>query len=440
MNKTAGAVFAAGFIFCAATAVYGAAIDHGTEGVADTSKVRSLLQLTTNEAAGNNILVGGDWPLSELGMGDIQPWKLDNQWVVFSSEVDGTSYWSDREVAKIKIDGTSYTRLTNNVVDDSNGSFSSDDRIYYQGYDTVNSRYDIFRKNADGSGLLNLSDAHGASQSEVWPVISPDGAKVAYLSYDGTGYKLFVANTDGTSPVVVSGDDIVGPILLSEYSGAYSWSPDSQWLAYAGRPPAQSNRERIFKVRADGTDNTQLTPVSSDLVYHYLPVWSPDGNIIAYYYSDSSNRQLRTISSSDGTALQTVDSTDSATADGWDYLYPPFSWSPDSQWVAYSKRYDFSVGTDYNALFIARVDGSQSPAQLTGSYNDFAPFWNPGGDKILFQTRQGQGSYASRDSSCSPNCESQIMLLNLTDNYGGSGSSSSFPWPMFLPSIVNNAR
>jgi Tol biopolymer transport system component len=444
MSRLVSAVFAAGFLFCAATAVYGAAINHGTEGVADTLVVSSVLQLTTNETSYDNYISGDDYPIYEEGFGNIQPWKQDGQWVVFTSEHGGT-YQEHTEIAKIKTDGTTYTRLTNNSYMDSNGSFSSDNKIYFHAFN--GSRRHLARMNADGSGWTDLSAAHGATTNERWPIVSPDGTKIAYIGYVAAPpyeYKLYVANADGTSPIDVTGvDALSNPIYLEGYrGGGYSWSPDSQWLVFSGNTPAESNRGRLFKVNADGSGHTQLTSdtETGPLPQHLLPALSPDGNVIAYWwtqYDGGDYHQLRTISASDGSPIRTVDLTTPAYP-GWTQLYPVFSWSPDSQWIAYSKTY---TGSDSfrasNALFIAQAYDETPPRQLTTGYWDYRPHWSPDGNKILFQALPSEGSYASRDSSCSPNCQGQIMLLNLTDNYGGSGS---FPWHMFLPAIEANAR
>ena len=63
------------------------------------------------------------------------------------------------------------------------------------------------------------------------------------------------------------------------YDGSYntqpSWSPESDWIAYAGR---KNGKMQIFMVKSDGLGLRQLT-VSSN---NESPSFSPDGLFLAF--------------------------------------------------------------------------------------------------------------------------------------------------------------
>jgi Tol biopolymer transport system component len=111
------------------------------------------------------------------------------------------------------------------------------------------------------------------------PTLSPDGTKVAYFAYpdaqgvDGPGYEIYVSSTDGSGTAIdVSnnpGDDW-WPI----------WSPDGTRIAFVSSIPGGFfGPGSMHVVNADGTGQIALSPADMHVAQ---PVWSPDGNRIAY--------------------------------------------------------------------------------------------------------------------------------------------------------------
>jgi hypothetical protein len=61
----------------------------------------------------------------------------------------------------------------------------------------LNSNYDIYRANLDGSHVLNLTDSF---QDEVFPAWNPEGTTIAFQRKDDAGYwQIFTIQSDGSS-------------------------------------------------------------------------------------------------------------------------------------------------------------------------------------------------------------------------------------------------
>jgi len=129
---------------------------------------------------------------------------------------------------------------------------------------------------ADGTGLQPI--APPGICCPQFPSLSPDGTKVTYFAYpdaqqDGKpGYEIYVSPVDGSGP----------PIDVSQNPGDDwwpVWSPDGSRIAFVSSAPgAFFNPGRLHVVNVDGTGQMNLTPVDDV----WQPAWSPDGTRIAY--------------------------------------------------------------------------------------------------------------------------------------------------------------
>lgn len=152
----------------------------------------------------------------------------------------------------------------------------------------------------DGKSLLTLSDQSG--ELEFWQLPadglgpatqlttngtvfrfpaepSPDGQRLAWSDKD-LKFWMFERATQTTTLIVASTN---GPIT------DFSWSPDSQWLAYVNEAANQYPQIHLYHVT-----NGSRTGVTSDRVDSYSPAWSPDSQWL-YFLSD---RELRSLVSS----------------------------------------------------------------------------------------------------------------------------------------------
>ncbi len=426
-------VLSTAVIVLSAPLSYGATHNWGTEGVSDTSMVDSIYQITNNPGHDN---LGGETV-------QLQPesWDSQGNWIVYTAQIGGTGQ-TNYEICKIRPGGSGFTRLTNNSYEESNASFASDGNIYF-GRDDGSSG--IWRRKADGSGgETDLSAAHSATAAEYGPKVSPDASHYAYLSNS----KLYVSQADGTgTQQQVSG----AGVTVYEWSPySFSWSPDSQWLVYVG---SDGTGTWIYKVKADGSGHKVLSkpaivPAGSN--QHSWPTWSPDGTQIGYidYHNIFINPtsttlyKLRVIDPEGNVLQDTLDSTSyiSSSTDFYDWrdIKGPITWSPDSKWLGYIKKFWDQNGTgSFQSIAIANTTDSSQKHTLTSGYFDNAPLWSPDGNQILFTDHSGYE--LSRDDSddfgVATNFKRDLLLLNL-----GGTLRTSFPWPMYMPAIQGNLQ
>ncbi|HUF46410.1 MAG TPA: hypothetical protein VMM93_01280 [Vicinamibacterales bacterium] len=182
----------------------------------------------------------------------------DGTRLAFVSRRDGNP-----EIYVAGFDGTDLRRLTTHDADDLAPAWTSDGESLAFVSNRAGDGFDLFRINADGTGLTRLTEAgrDGA------PQFSPDGSRLAFVKA-GDVHML-----DLTSQAIVR--------LTSEPSaGAHpAWSPDSAQLAFVS---SRNGRAEVFTMKADGTDQRPLvTMPAGDAVE---PRWSPDGRHVAFVH------------------------------------------------------------------------------------------------------------------------------------------------------------
>jgi Tol biopolymer transport system component len=159
------------------------------------------------------------------------------------------------------------------------------------------------------------------------------------------------------------------------------FSPDGERIAFYG---GTYGYLQIFVAGSDGTEERPLTCARGN---HTQPAWSPDGRWIYYRRQESAEAPWQ---------VWRVDVADPARAEKllahrrFSFKHP--SPSPDGRWLAWFS----DEGTPGNFhLFKARLDGDGRPGarqQLTcdPDRNDCHPTWSPDGATIAFHAYMGR--------------------------------------------------
>jgi TolB protein len=173
------------------------------------------------------------------------------------------------------------------------------------------------------------------------------------------------------------------------------WSPDGNSIAFFSD---RDGNPDIYVMKPDGSQVEQLTRDAFASLYFTKsaddrnPSWSPDGSQIAF---DSGRNNLKLtyidhdiyVMAADGSHVKRL------TDDGADEGGP--RWSPSGESIAYTKMDYFSdQGLIENPawdIFVMNVDGTQQMQLTKNPSNELEPSWSPDGEKIAFiSDRNGQ--------------------------------------------------
>lgn len=227
--------------------------------------------------------------------------------------------------------------------------------------------------------------------------------RIAYVLQTGDTYELQIADSDGQNPQVMlrSRHSIISP----------AWSPDGKKLAYVS---FESGKPVIYvQTLATG----QRVPLANFKGNNSAPAWAPDGSQLAIVLSRDGISQIYTISA-DGSGLRRImrspliDTEPVFNAAGDSLLFTsdrggspqvyrvPVS-GGDAQRVTFSGSYNISPDLspdDSNLVYVTRRDGAfriavQNLATgneqvLTAGPDDQSPSFAPNGMQILYSAIQ----------------------------------------------------
>ena len=281
---------------------------------------------------------------------------------------------------------------------------------------------------ADGSRLEGIKDVPGDLVSDYagsWRTfdLSVDGSRIAYSTCGyGEDYEIVVANIDGTDTRKLS------PNISQDLYPA--WSPDGTRLAFIRvLPPGWRSVLIIHPVAPGksvqvGISNTglfQRPAGKSQSVTRHPPVWSPDGQSIAFLgdstdISDWGTRITKLhvyMVGSDGSGLRRIVSN----------VVSAPSWSPDNERIAVAVSegdgatlYTFATdGSD--PVMVTRVDAKDIVARSGES--DPAALWVPNVSWSLDGSKIMYGALSVKNvEDGSVVLDTQLIRFEWVGNYG----------------------
>ena len=281
--------------------------------------------------------------------------------IAFSSDRDG-----DQEIYVMDADGGNPRRLTNNRDGDWAPSWSPDGKhiVFLSGRDGHVDRHapipEIYVMDADGGNPQNLTNNPKADRSPSW---SPDGKRIVFESDRDAGgnphsIDIYVMDANGENQ-----ERLTNNLTEDRYP---SWSPDGKRIVFSARREGHVVHNldityEIYAMTADGGDEQRLTDNrNNDL----SPVWSPDGERIAFASDRKGGWQKFDIYVMD------------ADGENQHNLTQHRAWDASPSWSPNSERIIFRSNRDGNwEIYVMDTDGGNLQNLTNHPDGDWNPAW-----------------------------------------------------------------
>lgn len=241
------------------------------------------------------------------------------------------------------------------------GAFST--RIAYVTVNRLDAKHSTYRlqiADADGYDAKTVLESKQPLLSPAW---SPDGNRLAYVSFEDRNSAVYVQDVrSGQRQKVVSGSGI---------NSAPAFSPDGRRLAVTR---SQEGNPDIYVVDIASGQQTRVT--TSEAIDTEAS-WAPDGSAIVFTSDRSGGPQIYRVAPSGGEARRVTFNLGNYNARA--------SYSPDGRYLVM-----VNGGGGYRIALLDLKTGSAR--RLTDSNLDESPSFAPNGSMIIYATMAGRGT------------------------------------------------
>ncbi len=223
-------------------------------------------------------------------------------------------------------------------------------------------RKEIYVADYDGANLRQVTEHNSIS---IMPEMSPDGNRIAYLSYkDRYGYLYVFDRRTGQSR------------LFSREVGlnaAPAWSPDGERIAHV------LSKDGNTEIYVRGADGGNLTRLTNNRFGDTSPVFSPDGSRIAFVSDRLGGAQVFAMNA-DGSGQERLSKQGGSS-------YDP-AWSPDGRYIAYVVE-QRGQGLE---IWMMNADGTNARRLTDSQGTNEAPSWSADSRHVVFSSTRAGGN------------------------------------------------
>lgn len=244
-----------------------------------------------------NIVTQGSIVFTSERSGNKEIWKMrgdgtnatqltnsptDDDWAVYSPDNSKIAFVSKRdgneEVYVMNADGSGVTRLTNDPASDTQPSWSPDGTkiVFVSTRGAITE--DLFVMNSNGTGVTNITQIAGKDTEPSWGA----GNRIVFTSNRGGNEQLYTVNPDGSG--------VLGPLTTSGQNSAASWNTLGNRITFVSD---RDGNPEIYTMRQGGEEQFRIT---NNPGIDSSPAYAPTNAKIVFTSNrlDSGNYELYT--------------------------------------------------------------------------------------------------------------------------------------------------